>query len=198
METEECTALKRLLEALLFAAVEPLTPEALAQRLGEHAPAPDLLHEALGRLQADYAGRGVELRAPAGRWAFRTAPDLGFLLRHEVTETRRLGRGALEVLAIIAYRQPVTRGDIEAVRGVSLSKDTLDRLLETGWVRPGRRRDIPGKPLTYVTTETFLDHFGLEGLKELPGLKDMREAGLLDTAPDASLGPLFGRADEGA
>lgn len=168
----------RMLEALLFAAAEPLSETELAARLGEGVDVGALLAE----LQAAYAGRGVALRRVEGRWAFRTAEDLGFLLQHNVVEERRLSRAALETLAIIAYHQPVTRADIEEIRGVGISKGTLDVLLETGWVRLRGRRRSPGRPVTYGTTLAFLDHFGLEAIADLPGLAELKGAGLLDAA----------------
>lgn len=165
----------RILEALLFAAAEPLSAEDLYAYLGEGAKLPQLLAE----LQARYAGRGVNLVKRGERWAFRTAPDLGFLLRREQEEVRQLSRAALETLAIIAYHQPATRAEIEDVRGVSTGKGTLDLLMEAGWVRMRGRRRTPGRPVTYGTTDAFLDHFGLESLADLPGLEDLKGAGLL-------------------
>ena len=165
----------RILEALLFAAAEPLSAEDLSAYLGEGAKLPPLLAE----LQARYAGRGVNLVRRGERWAFRTAPDLGFLLRREQEEVRQLSRAALETLAIIAYHQPATRAEIEDVRGVSTGKGTLDLLMEAGWVRMRGRRRTPGRPVTYGTTDAFLDHFGLESLADLPGLEDLKGAGLL-------------------
>ncbi len=185
--------LKRLLEAVLFAAPEPLTLAVLRERLAEHWPDDVDLATVLTSLQADYNERGIQLRPIGDRWAFRTAPDLGFVLRAQVIETRRLSRSALEVLSIIAYRQPVSRHEIEAIRGVSLGKGTLDVLLDTGWVGLGKRRDVPGKPLTYITTPQFLEQFGLASLRDLPGLKEMKDAGLLDAIADA--GPLFKLSD---
>lgn len=172
----------RILEALLFAAAEPLDEAHLAQfvRSGDVAA---LLEE----LRGLYASRGVNLVRVAGKWAFRTAEDLSYLLERHAVEERRLSKAALETLAIIAYHQPVTRAEIEEIRGVETSKGTLDILLETGWIRPRGRRRAPGKPLTYGTTEAFLDHFGLDSIKDLPGLADLKSAGLLD----ASLPPDF-------
>jgi segregation and condensation protein B len=168
----------RMLEALLFASAEPLSEAELAGRLPEGAD----LRVLLAELQAAYAGRGVNLRRADGRWAFRTAEDLGFLLRHEQVEERRLSRAALETLAIVAYHQPVTRAEIEEIRGVSTSKGTLDVLMEAGWVRLRGRRRSPGRPVTYGTTTGFLDHFGLERVGDLPGLAELKGAGLLDAA----------------
>jgi len=166
----------RLLEALLFAASEPLDAATLAARL----PADVDLRAALAQLQAEYSVRGVNLVRIAGKWTFRTATDLAWLLAREATETRKLSRAALETLAIIAYHQPVTRAEIEDIRGVTTSKGTLDVLLETGWIRPRGRRKTPGRPITFGTTEAFLGHFGLEALTDLPGLDDLKGAGLFD------------------
>jgi segregation and condensation protein B len=168
----------RILEALLFAAREPLSQAELAARLPQGADVAGLLRE----LQAAYAGRGVNLRRSDDRWAFRTAPDLGFLLQDSRVDERRLSRAALETLAIVAYHQPVTRAEIEEIRGVSLSKGTLDLLLETGWVRLRGRRRSPGRPGPYGTTPAFLDHFGLEAISDLPGLAELKGAGLLEGA----------------
>jgi segregation and condensation protein B len=169
----------RTLEALLFAAAEPLDREAIAARLPDGADVEGLLAE----LEADYSGRGVNLVATGGRWSLRTAPDLAPLLKLERDVKRRLSQAALETLAIVAYHQPVTRAEVETIRGVAASKGSFDALLESGWIRPGRRREAPGRPLTWVTTQVFLDHFGLGGLGELPGAKELEAAGLLDTRP---------------
>lgn len=169
----------RLLEAILFASAEPLDERALATRLPEDAEVRPLLEE----LREHYANRGVVLERTGGRWAFRTAPDLADQLKIETEVQRKLSRAAVETLAIIAYHQPVTRAEIEEIRGVGQSKGTFDVLLEAGWIRPGRRRRSPGKPLTWMTTEAFLDHFGLEKLEELPGLEELKAAGLLDARP---------------
>ena len=169
----------RLLEALLFAAPEPLSEEELTQRLGEETDVAGLLHE----LGESYAERGVNLVRLAGGWTFRTAPDLAPNLRCERAVSRKLSRAAVETLAIIAYHQPVTRAEIEAIRGVALARGTLDRLLEAGWVRPKGRRESPGRPLTWATTPAFLAHFGLDSLNELPGVDELRAAGLLDIGP---------------
>ncbi len=168
----------RIVEAMLFASAEPAAVSEIAERLPEGAEVVALL----GELQAAYAGRGVTLRHIDGRWAFRTAEDLGYLLQKDVAETRRLSRAALETLAIIAYHQPVTRAEIEEVRGVSISRGTLDMLLETGWVRLRGRRKSPGRPVTFGTTVDFLDHFTLESIEDLPGLAELKGAGLLDAA----------------
>ncbi len=168
----------RIAEAVLFASAEPVAVSEVAGRLPEGVDVVGLL----GELQAAYAGRGVTLRHIDGRWAFRTAEDLGFLLHKDVEEPRRLSRAALETLAIIAYHQPVTRAEIEEIRGVSISRGTLDMLLETGWVRLRGRRKAPGRPVTFGTTPEFLDHFTLESVKDLPGLAELKGAGLLDAA----------------
>jgi len=169
----------RFLEALLFASPESLGERDLAERLGEDADTAALLRELADR----YAGRGVNLVRVAGGWTFRTAPDLAPLLKTERPVARKLSRAAVETLAIIAYHQPVTRAEIEAIRGVALARGTLDRLLEAGWVRPTGRRDTPGRPLNWVTTPTFLAHFGLDTVNELPGVDELRAAGLLDIGP---------------
>jgi segregation and condensation protein B len=165
----------RILEALLFAAAEPLAAAEMAPYLGEGADVEALLEVLAKR----YAARGVNLVRRGGGWAFRTAGDLGFLLRRDSVESRPLSRAALETLAIIAYHQPATRAEIEEVRGVQSGKGTIDLLMETGWVRMRGRRRSPGRPVTYGTTEAFLDHFGLESLGDLPGLEDLKGAGLL-------------------
>jgi len=167
----------RIVEALLFAASEPLSTEQLTAALPEGADLPALLED----LQANYANRGVNLVHVAGRWALRTASDLSFLLRREAVEQKRLSKAALETLAIIAYHQPVTRAEIEEIRGVAISKGTLDTLLEIGWTRMRGRRRTPGRPVTYGTTPAFLGHFGLNEIADLPGLQELRGAGLLDT-----------------
>jgi segregation and condensation protein B len=166
----------RLVEALLFAASEPLDEKTI----GKHLRADVDVRSALKRLQVEYAPRGVNLVRIGNRWTFRTANDLAWLLTHEAVEPKKLSRAAIETLAIIAYHQPVTRAEIEEIRGVSTAKGTLDVLLETGWVRPRGRRKAPGRPLTYGTTPEFLDHFGLEALGDLPGLDDLKGSGLFD------------------
>jgi segregation and condensation protein B len=168
----------RVLEALLFAASEPLDEARLASHVTEGDDVPALLAD----LQAFYAGRGIHLVRVSGKWAFRTAEDLSYLLERHAKEERRLSKAALETLAIIAYHQPVTRAEVEEIRGVSTSGGTLDILLETGWVRPRGRRRAPGKPITYGTTDQFLNHFSLDNIKDLPGLADLKGAGLLDSA----------------
>ncbi|WP_108398827.1 SMC-Scp complex subunit ScpB [Devosia submarina] len=165
----------RILEALLFASAEPLAPSQMAIYLGQGANTVQLLK----MLQQRYASRGVNLVQRADKWAFRTAEDLGFLLRREEQETRSLSRAALETLSIIAYHQPATRAEIEEVRGVATGKGTIDLLMEAGWVRMRGRRRTPGRPVTYGTTEAFLDHFGLQSLSDLPGLEELKGSGLL-------------------
>jgi len=179
----------RLVEALLFAADGPLGEEAISRHLDEAADVPELLRE----LAQIYAGRGVNLARLAGGWAFRTAPDLAAKLRIERPVARKLSRAAVEVLAAIAYHQPVTRGEIEQIRGVALGKGTIDALMEAGWVRPKGRRAGPVRPLLCFTSPEFLVHSGLDSLKYLPGVDELRSAGLLDLAPTA----LIESADEG-
>src|ERR1700688_1962121 len=166
----------RLLEALLFAASEPLDEKALAGRMPENVD----VRAALRRLQTEYAPRGVNLVHIGKKWTFRTANDLAWLLTHEAVEPKRLSRAAIETLAIIAYHQPVTRAEIEDIRGISAAKGTLDVLLETGWIRPRGRRKAPGRPLTFGTTDAFLSHFGLDSIGDLPGLDELKGTGLLD------------------
>jgi segregation and condensation protein B len=173
----------RIVEALLFAASEPLSTEQLSATLPEGADLQSLLAD----LQANYANRGVNLVQVSGKWALRTAGDLSFLLRREAVEQKRLSKAGLETLAIIAYHQPVTRAEIEEIRGVAISKGTLDILLEIGWVRMRGRRRTPGRPVTYGTTVAFLSHFGLNEIADLPGMQELRGAGLLD----ASMPPGF-------
>jgi segregation and condensation protein B len=166
----------RAVEATLFASAEPLTQSDIADHVG-----PDVdVASALAELEAHYAGRGVELVERGRAWHFQTAPDLAHILRPEREESRRLSRAAVETLAIIAYHEPVTRAEIEAIRGVQISKGTLDVLMEAGWVRPAGRREAPGRPLTFATTQTFLQHFGLASRRDLPGIDDLKAAGLLD------------------
>ena len=182
-----------MVEAMLFASHQPVSLRDLADRLPQGAdPA-----EAVARLRRRYEGRGVELTRVGEGFAFRTAPDLSFLMQTETVETRRLSRAATETLAIIAYHQPVTRAEIEEIRGVATSRGTLDQLIELTWVRIGRRRMTPGRPVTFVVTETFLDHFGLETARDLPGLAELRAAGLLDSRPPGELSvPIVRDADE--
>ena len=166
----------RLLEALLFSSAEPVDEKTLAERLP-----PDVdVQAALLKLQEEYAQRGVNLVRIAGKWAFRTASDLNWLLSKESVTPRKLSRAAIETLAIVAYHQPVTRAEIEDIRGVVISKGTLDVLMETGWVRMRGRRKAPGRPITYGTTEAFLAHFGLDALGDMPGIEELKGAGLLD------------------
>lgn len=166
----------RMLEALLFATNEPLDEETLAKRLSEDADVPALL----AQLAEQYAGRGINLVKVAGKWAFRTSTDLGHLMTREAQEPKKLSRAAIETLAIIAYHQPVTRAEIEAIRGVTISRGTLDVLMETGWARLRGRRRAPGRPVTYGTTEAFLVHFGLDTVEDLPGLEELKGAGFLE------------------
>ena len=182
-----------MVEAMLFASAQPVTLRDLADRLPQGAdPA-----EAVARLRRRYEGRGVELTRVGEAFAFRTAPDLSFLMQTETLETRRLSRAATETLAIIAYHQPVTRAEIEEIRGVATSRGTLDQLIELAWVRIGRRRMTPGRPVTFVVTEVFLDHFGLETARDLPGLAELRAAGLLDNrAPGEFSVPIVRDAED--
>ena len=166
----------RLLEALLFSSAEPVDEKTLAERL----PSDTDVQAALLKLQEEYAQRGVNLVRIAGKWAFRTASDLNWLLSKEAVTPRKLSRAAIETLAIVAYHQPVTRAEIEDIRGVVISKGTLDVLMETGWVRMRGRRKAPGRPITYGTTEAFLAHFGLDALGDMPGIEELKGAGLLD------------------
>jgi segregation and condensation protein B len=183
----------RMVEALVFASAEPLSAEEIASRLPEGTDVAGLL----GELQALYAERGVHLVQVAGKWSFRTAGDLSFLLSREAVEQRRLSRAALETLAIIAYHQPVTRAEIEEIRGVAVSRGTIDVLLETGWIRMRGRRRSPGRPVTYGTSEAFLSHFGLDAISDLPGLEELKAAGLLDSRVPADLTvPEPGASDE--
>ncbi len=169
----------RLIEALLFASADPVSERVLARRLPEGAKLRPVMEE-LSRL---YAGRGIELTRAGKSWAFRTAPDIGNRLKVEVEVSRKPSRAAIETLAIVAYHQPVTRAEIEEIRGVQISKGTLDWLFERGWIKPGPRREVPGRPVTWLTTEVFLDHFGLQSEKDLPGLDELKAAGLLDAGP---------------
>ncbi|KGJ04941.1 segregation and condensation protein B [Paracoccus halophilus] len=168
-----------MVEAVLFASAQPMSLREIAARLPMGCDAA----EAVQALRSRYEGRGVQLTRVGDAWAFRTAGDLAFLMQESVVETRRLSRAATETLAIIAYHQPVTRTEIEEIRGVAVSRGTLDQLIEMEWVRIGRRRQTPGRPVTFVVTETFLDHFGLESARDLPGLAELRAAGLLESRP---------------
>lgn len=180
---------ERMVEAILFAAAEPVSVAELVARMPHGAdPA-----EALVYLRKRYEGRGVTLVKVGDAYAFRTAPDLGHLMRKESVEARKLSRAAIETLAIVAYHQPVTRAEIEEIRGVAVSRGTVDQLLELDWIRLGRRRMTPGRPVTFVVTEHFLDHFGLESARDLPGIKELRAAGLLENRPPIAL---LGEDDE--
>ncbi|MEK7343156.1 MAG: SMC-Scp complex subunit ScpB [Pseudomonadota bacterium] len=187
--TQEPDDFRRAVEAALFVAEAPLTPADLKLHVGEAGD----LNAALAALQADYAGRGVNLVERGGRWHFQTAADLAHILRREKDEMRRLSRAAMETLAIIAYHEPVSRAEIEAIRGVQVAKGTLDVLMEAGWVRPAGRREVPGRPLIYATTLEFLSHFGLSSRRDLPGMDDLRAAGLLDPV-DLALEGLAGQS----
>ena len=175
--SDEQRAQLRIVEALIFASPQPLSEKKIAEQL----PPDTDVRELLEQLGAEYQERGVQLVKVAGKWMFRTADDLSYLLEKYATEERRLSKAALETLAIIAYHQPVTRAEIEEIRGVQTSRGTLDVLMETTWVRPRGRRRSPGKPLTYGTTDAFLAHFGLENIGDLPGLAELKGAGLLDS-----------------
>lgn len=184
---------ERMVEAILFASADPVTVAELEARMPHGAdPAEALVH-----LRKRYEGRGVRVVKVGDAWAMRTAPDLGFLMQKETTETRKLSRAAIETLAIIAYHQPATRAEIEEIRGVAVSRGTVDQLLELEWIRFGRRRMTPGRPVTYVVTQTFLDHFGLESARDLPGLKELRAAGLLDSRPLPGATPMGDDEGEG-
>ena len=170
---------ERMVEAILFASADPVTVAELSARMPHGAdPAEALVH-----LRKRYEGRGVHVVKVGDAWAIRTAPDLGFLMQKETVEQKKLARAAIETLAIIAYHQPATRAEIEEIRGVAVSRGTIDQLLELEWIRFGRRRMTPGRPVTFVVTQGFLDHFGLESARDLPGLKELRAAGLLDSRP---------------
>jgi segregation and condensation protein B len=172
--------LARAIEATLFASAEPLSVGELAEHVGEGDVA-----EALGLLAQHYQGRGIELVERGGRWHFQTAPDLAHILRRTREDSRRLSRAATETLAIVAYHEPVSRAEIEAIRGVQISKGTLDVLMEAGWIRTAGRREAPGRPLLYATTPDFLTHFGLSSRRDLPGIDDLKAAGLLDPLDEA-------------
>lgn len=185
----------RLMEAMLFAATEPVDEASLAARLPDGLDVPAML----ATLAEQYEGRGVRLVRVAGKWAFRTAEDLAPHLRLEVRVPRKLSRASVETMAIIAYHQPVTRGEIEEIRGVALSKGTLDVLLEIGWIKPVGRRRTPGRPVTWGTTTAFLEHFGLNSLADLPGVDELKAAGLLDTRPVRTIfGEVAAREDDNA
>ena len=168
--------LARAVEAVLFASEQPLTVDEIKAHVGAEAD----VRAALETLQDIYAGRGIEIVKRGDKWHFQTAADLAHLLRRDREENRKLSRAGIETLAIIAYHEPVTRAEIEAIRGVQISKGTIDVLMEAGWVRPAGRREVPGRPLTYATTPGFLTHFGLASRRDLPGIDDLKAAGLLD------------------
>lgn len=177
--TQPQTEQLKIVEALLFAATEPMTPQAMHERLPEGTD----LGVLLPALREHYDGRGINLIEVNGAWAFRTSQDVASALTIEKDVERRLSRAALETLAVIAYHQPITRAEIENIRGVATNKGTIDQLLELGWIKPGKRRETPGRPLTWLSTNSFLDHFGLGSIMELPGLEDLKAAGLLDRRP---------------
>ena len=182
---------ERMVEAMLFAAAAPMTLAEMEARM-PHGSDPA---EAVQLLRRRYEGRGVQVTRVGDAWAIRTAADLGFLMARETVETRKLSRAAIETLAIIAYHQPVTRAEIEEIRGVSVSRGTVDQLLEMEWIRFGRRKMTPGRPVTFVVTQGFLDHFGLESARDLPGLAELRAAGLLESRPLPSGAPRGEDAD---
>ncbi len=183
---------ERMVEAVLFASAEPITIRDLQTRLPHGCD----VAEAMVYLRRRYEGRGVQLMKIGDAYAMRTAADLGYLMQKETVEVRKLSRAAIETLAIIAYHQPVTRAEIEEIRGVSVSRGTVDQLLELEWIRFGRRKMTPGRPVTFVVTEGFLDHFGLENARDLPGLKELRSAGLLENRPAAGLGMQVGDGED--
>lgn len=183
LEPDARTDILRLAEAVLFAAAEPLDNASIAAQLPDGTDVGEVIED----LRKLYAGRGVNVVNVGGKWALRTAPDLAERLKIERVSQRRLSRAAHETLAVVAYHQPVTRAEIEEIRGVSLSKGTMDTLLEVNWIRPGRRRNAPGRPLTWVTTEEFLSHFGIESLKDLPGIQELKAAGLIDQRPAVNI-----------
>jgi len=189
--TERPDDLLRAVEAALFAAEEPMTAEALSAHLGGAE-----VRAALAELAAHYAPRGINLVERGKRWHFQTAPDLAHLLRREREEPRRLSRAATEVLAIIAYHEPVSRAEIESIRGVQTAKGTLDVLLEAGWVRAAGRREVPGRPIIYATTGDFLAHFGLASRKDLPGIDELKAAGLLDPVDEVLEAAIDGSEDD--
>lgn len=182
---------ERMIEAVLFAAAEPVSLKELEARMPHGCDA----GEAMVHLRKRYDGRGVQVVKVGDAYAMRTAADLGFLMQKETVEVRKLSRAAIETLAIIAYHQPATRAEIEEIRGVSVSRGTVDQLLELEWIRFGRRKMTPGRPVTFVVTDSFLDHFGLENARDLPGLKELRAAGLLENRPSPGSVPLMGEDD---
>jgi len=183
---------ERMVEAMLFASAAPLSTRDMEERM-PHGCDPA---EAVAHLRKRYEGRGVRVAKVGDAWAMRTAPDLGYLMSRETVETRKLSRAAIETLAIIAYHQPVTRAEIEEIRGVSVSRGTVDQLLEMEWIRFGRRKMTPGRPVTFVVTQEFLDEFGLESARDLPGLKELRAAGLLENRPPPGTMPQLGEGEE--
>lgn len=183
---------ERMVEAILFASTEPVTIRELEKRM-PHGCNPA---QAVAMLARRYEGRGVRLNKIGDAWALRTAPDLSYLMQKETVEVRKLSRAAIETLAIIAYHQPITRAEIEEIRGVSVSRGTIDQLIEMEWIRFGRRKMTPGRPVTFVVTQEFLDHFGLESARDLPGLKELRAAGLLDNRPPPGAGQVDDRDPE--
>jgi segregation and condensation protein B len=183
---------ERMIEAILFATSEPVTLRELESRMPHGCDA----GEAMVHLRKRYEGRGVQVVKIGDGYAIRTASDLGFLMQKETVEVRKLSRAAIETLAIIAYHQPVTRAEIEEIRGVSVSRGTVDQLLEMEWIRFGRRKMTPGRPVTFVVSQGFLDHFGLESARDLPGLKELRSAGLLESRPPPGTLPLMGDTEE--
>ena len=185
---------ERMIEAVLFASAEPVTIKELEARMPHGCDAA----EAMVHLTRRYEGRGVQVMKIGDAYALRTAPDLGFLMQKDTVEVRKLSRAAIETLAIIAYHQPVTRAEIEEIRGVSVSRGTVDQLLELEWIRFGRRKMTPGRPVTFVVTQAFLDHFGLENARDLPGLKELRAAGLLESRPPPGTSPTPGEDEEEA
>ena len=191
-ETPPMAEQERMVEAILFASAEPVTLADMNSRMPHGCDA----GAAVRLLRDRYAGRGVEVVQVGDLWAIRTAADLGHLMQKETVETRKLSRAAIETLAIVAYHQPVTRAEIEEIRGVSVSRGTIDLLIEMEWIRFGRRRMTPGRPVTFVVTATFLDHFGLETARDLPGLKELREAGLLENRPPPGFGSDLDDQDE--
>ena len=183
---------ERMIEAVLFATSEPITLKELEARMPHGSDA----GEAMVYVRKRYDGRGVQVMKIGDGYAMRTAADLGFLMQKETVEVRKLSRAAIETLAIIAYHQPATRAEIEEIRGVSVSRGTVDQLLELEWIRFGRRKMTPGRPVTFVVTEGFLDHFGLENARDLPGLKELRSVGLLENRPSPGSMPLVGDGED--
>lgn len=174
---------QRAVEATLFASETPMSIDAIASHLGDADPGE--IRDALAMLEQHYSGRGIQLVERGRKWHFETAPDLAHLLRREREQVRRLSRAATEVLAIVAYHEPVSRAEVESIRGVQTAKGTLDVLMEAGWVRIAGRREVPGRPVIYATTPEFLQHFGLSSRKDLPGIDELKAAGLLDPVDDA-------------